>query len=333
MTWWRIQSKILKLIFLSHITNPYFQELVFREVNFYISNMSGSKEWRDAIEANLSTITQHIQKLPATEELDAKLNQLLQQIPSTSNANTNFQEKVEQLSQLLENSSDRVNLDEVNNRLDDLSETLQEALRPSSQLRSTQGTANLRPDSFTGKNDEDPRLFMLRLRRYGSLNKWDQNDFQNAFPLFLKDNALLWYNRITDEETLKVFGKLEDTFISHFQSVTPTWVQEQELSDRKQKPKESVDSYINDIRRRCDRLDKSPDDQLACFIRGLLPTIKAFVITQNPSTLNEAEQQARLSESLHGLQQPQAVTDSTPTFNSQLAELTQTLKDSLALQN
>ena len=58
---------------------------------------------------------------------------------------------------------------------------------------------------------------------------------------------------------------------------------------------ENIEIFIMDIDRRCYILAKSEKEKNAALMRGLHPTIRMFVIQQNPKTWIEAVHAARLS--------------------------------------
>ena len=59
-------------------------------------------------------------------------------------------------------------------------------------------------------------------------------------------------------------------------------------------PTEGLDAYIAAIDSLCARLQKPKVDRMTSFVRGLTPSIRPFVIHQDPQTFPGAMQAARL---------------------------------------
>ena len=71
-----------------------------------------------------------------------------------------------------------------------------------------------------------------------------------------------------------------------------TWLKEQCLLNRVQSPWESVEVYMTDVRQKCGQLQKGEAETQTIILRGLLPEIKAFVIGQQPETLDDLKANA-----------------------------------------
>ena len=84
-----------------------------------------------------------------------------------------------------------------------------------------------------------------------------------------------------------------------FHSASDKWSLRQKLNDRKQLPTESVSQYASDIRRiQCQRIDLPRLECVNYFVQGLKPEIKSYLVLQRPGTLEEAENHAKLKESV-----------------------------------
>ena len=91
----------------------------------------------------------------------------------------------------------------------------------------------------------------------------------------------------------------------------------QQLSSTRQNETKSLANYAAEIRRLCKRLDLSENEGMHYFIQGLHPDLKGHVILGQPKTLAEAENLAHLKE---------AVSSSTPKFESQLQSVIKSLE-------
>ena len=152
--------------------------------------------------------------------------------------------------------------------------------------------------SFSGEGD-DANSFIEKFRIYGSFHSWSDQDMLHAFPLSLKGPADIWFTTL-NKSNINSFDQLINSFKERFLSPTSNWVLRQQLGQRTQGPNESVNIYSADIRRRCQRLDIPIAEQLHYFVQGLRPDLKTYVILQQPKTLDEAENSARIKESIPG---------------------------------
>ena len=118
----------------------------------------------------------------------------------------------------------------------------------------------------------------------------------DAFPLQLLGNTSIWFNTTPDLAD-KSYPKMIDALRRQFHSTSDVWLLRQKLNERKQLPTESVTTYAADIRRTCRRIDLPRSEWVNHFIQGLKPGLKAYVMLQQPTTLEEAENYAKLKES------------------------------------
>ncbi|XP_077862938.1 uncharacterized protein LOC144345234 [Saccoglossus kowalevskii] len=100
-----------------------------------------------------------------------------------------------------------------------------------------------------------------------------------------------WAAQVRDD-----YEALMAAFIAYFENADLDWVLEQELSERKQGANESLEYHAANIKSRCARLRKTPEEQLRYFRAGLQNDINSQVIAHQLQTIDEARQRARLSE-------------------------------------
>lgn len=104
---------------------------------------------------------------------------------------------------------------------------------------------------------------------------------------------------------------------------------ETKLLSRKQLPSESLDSYASDIMHWGKQIKKGEDELMHTFVRGLLPSIRAFVFSKEPTTFLGAIENARLAVSVeqtakespmsylsNGKQSPSSVNATDTTLNT-----------------
>ena len=82
-----------------------------------------------------------------------------------------------------------------------------------------------------------------------------------------------------------------------FHSSADVWLLCQKLNTGKQLATESVTVYAADIRRTSRKINLPNSETVNYFIQGLKPALKAYVLLQQPDTIEAAENHAKLRES------------------------------------
>ncbi|XP_071853251.1 uncharacterized protein [Apostichopus japonicus] len=160
--------------------------------------------------------------------------------------------------------------------------------------------SNLRPDSFHGKQSEDPYLWLNKFKSWTLLSQLPREQIAEAMNMLLVGSANIWLNSLSPL-TKQDPDLLYASFESHFSSIYPKWLQEYQLWDRKMEHGESLDSFILDVERRCSRLKKVDKERTAALVRGLTPPLRMFVIQRNPKTWEDAVSAARLATEAHSI--------------------------------
>ena len=160
----------------------------------------------------------------------------------------------------------------------------------------TKGPPGLgRAPMFNGAGD-DASEFLAQFRLYADFFNWSERQRLNAFPLSLTGSARTWYFALN--VTIENFDQLSTLFTRNFISQTDDWVLRQELGKRKQLPSESLSDYNADIRKRCIRLKIPTSEQLHYFINGLSPSLRDWVVLNQPQTIDEALSVAKIKSSV-----------------------------------
>ena len=173
----------------------------------------------------------------------------------------------------------------------------------------------LHPSPFFGKPTDDITAFLSHFERYANFCGWDPTQRLQALPLYLQGNAGCWYASLTTR--FESYDALTNALKEQFSNPASLWLLRQQLSSRRQNETESLANYAAEIRRLCKRLDLSENEGMHYFIQGLHPDLKGHVILGQPKTLAEAENLAHLKE---------AVSSSTPKFESQLQSVIKSLE-------
>ena len=149
------------------------------------------------------------------------------------------------------------------------------------------------PEMFFGMPSEDTNDWIEKFIAWSKFNGLkDMDRVHNAIQLRLSGSALTWFKTVAPQSN---FDNLSKLFKDHFAQNRPSWLLEQQLAERNMSKDENIEIYIMDIDRRCNILAKSEKEKIAALMRGLHPTIRMFVMQQNPKTWVEAVQAARLS--------------------------------------
>ena len=151
---------------------------------------------------------------------------------------------------------------------------------------------------FYGDEREDVRESLANYRCTGLLNGWDEERLALGLPLFLKQQACVWFKTLTEADKNESFQVLSQKLTSHFESNVTLWQLRQKLEERRQLLGETVVDYYYDILSFCCRPNLSKSEWLYCFVRGLRPEISDRVVLQQPTDVDSAWNFARLKEFL-----------------------------------
>ena len=189
---------------------------------------------------------------------------------------------------------------------------------------------HLRPDPFAGLPSQDAGGWYIKFQAWIALNEWQEKPAKvaNGLRLLLVPPASTWFDGLDDAVKNDV-AKLCAAFHQQFVDNQPAWVLEQQLWSRIMQPSEGLDSYITAIDTLCSRLRKGDSDRTMCFVRGLTPALRPFVIQQDPKTFTAAVQAARLAqESLTVSASPSTVAAvSTPSLQDLVQEQRNAIDD------
>ena len=118
-----------------------------------------------------------------------------------------------------------------------------------------------------------------------------------SFRLLLTHNAELWFLSL-DNATKADPNLLQTAFKEKFVSAQHLkWLKQQDLSTKNQGPDQTVEDYLGQIRAICYELSKSENETINIMTSGLIPAIRAEVIS-GPEivTADDVEKRAKLAE-------------------------------------
>ena len=159
-------------------------------------------------------------------------------------------------------------------------------------------------DTYSGTEDLD--LFLCRLESYSKLRDFAADKKVLSLGLRLTGPAALWFADLPDSEKTD-YKTVTDALRLAFEGDSVRWVREAKLAERQQGENESIDLYFTDIVHLSRQLHRSDNEQMARFVRGLRPTLKAFVISKEPENMAQAINFARLGESVDKICKPPAI--------------------------
>ena len=155
------------------------------------------------------------------------------------------------------------------------------------------GLAPVQPKIFKGTTNSDIFAFLAKFDRFAMFFAWDAPKRLQALPLFLEGHALCFYDTLPDT-TRQHFGRLQTALQEHFSPLALRVLERTALNQRRMGDRETLDAYTEDINSKCRRLNLPDPDRMQIFIQGLTDDLKEYVLLQQPVTLLDAQEAARL---------------------------------------
>ena len=167
-----------------------------------------------------------------------------------------------------------------------------------------------KPRSLSGLPSEDVNEWLGKFERFSKFYNWSNAKKLGALTLLLEGPALAWYQTLPDEDTGS-FANLCTALRDRFGAQNLEFLFRQEFT-LENKGLGSLAVYTEDIIKKCQRLALPDKDIMNIFIKGLSDDLKTHVILNQPKTFAEAENLARLKDSV-GKTLP-------PTFSAQTVQ-------------
>ena len=153
------------------------------------------------------------------------------------------------------------------------------------------------PPIFRGSAKDDIEDWLDSFERYALFNHWTPEEQLLGLMMFVGGNAKRFCQRLPND-TREDIDMLKEALREGFTSEHQNFLRRQELNARKQGVEESLDTYVDDIDARAQKLHLTDAETMQCFIQGLQSDLKEHVILTRPETYNEAVDAARLKNSL-----------------------------------
>ena len=160
----------------------------------------------------------------------------------------------------------------------------------------------IQPEPFHGYDtSEDPKQWWTRLDTYLKIQNATDAQKKATFELLLRGPAAVWFTRLPDDKK-DTWANLETNFVDRFDNESSKWLRAQKLEERKLKPGDSVEEYINDVLKASTRLKFTDDQVRKQLIRGLYPQFKSKVMEAAPADLSATIDRIRLTETVIEMQ-------------------------------
>ena len=155
------------------------------------------------------------------------------------------------------------------------------------------------PD-FTGKAEDNPKRWLLKLESYATLHNLTDEQKRAKFIISLNGAAGDWYELYTAEGTHTTTETYE-AFQTEFAVVDDVWNNMCTLDNCRQKVNESVDDFTTAIKVMYFKSKTPKTEQATHYTLRLRPEIMCYVAEKKPSSLKEAYEFAKTSESMKKL--------------------------------
>jgi len=178
-----------------------------------------------------------------------------------------------------------------------ITQTTPSELRYQSALMAQLNTHIMTPDVFRGTREEDGAEWLRSLEHWMLFKQIVDPQKSAAVPVLLRDSALYWYDSLNETERSQ-FPQFKAAFLARYSTNKLTgWQESAEVWKTKQRPDQSVDSYINSMERKTARINATPEQRLYAVINGLLPNIRRQIPLKELTNLQDLRRWASIAES------------------------------------
>lgn len=150
------------------------------------------------------------------------------------------------------------------------------------------------PGFFSGRDGEDPEMFLDNLCAYASLR--GATAPEKLLPLALKDGARAWYISLS-AATKNDLDAFKAAFLQRYGPADIiSFSKVGEIFESHQKPNEKVRDYVSRISHQCSLAKLLEEMTVKALLNGLLPSLRTFVLSKTPKTLEDVEKEAVTAE-------------------------------------
>ena len=173
------------------------------------------------------------------------------------------------------------------------------------QLKVSDGSDHGSGINFRAFSDEnsDPSAWWRDFESCAEFKKYSEEKQLSALKVLLKGSAGVWLDRtltndIPDTDSCaEKLKKIKKAFIDKFEK-NNTWLDEHLIHFMSQRPHEPIQKYYSRLMTKVARLDKTPQEILVIFVKGLRHQLKYYVLSREPGELEAAFKLAKSAESL-----------------------------------
>ena len=152
------------------------------------------------------------------------------------------------------------------------------------------------PSLFTGDSGQALQ-WLRRFQAFCTYKNFTDVKTINLFRLMLTGSAADWFDNIDFNDDSTTFDNLKVAFLLRFQPPNITkYKSTQDIFSRKQQEDESVDSFIDQMRKNARIVGMSTDTLQLAILNGLLLHLQNFVRQKEPKTLDDVVSAARMAE-------------------------------------
>ena len=133
-------------------------------------------------------------------------------------------------------------------------------------------------------------------QRYAAFKQLSENAALALFALLMRDTANTWFLSLP-ETVRNNYTQAVERFSTKFAPAPITlWRRASELWSRDQRQEESVEQYFSDMMRKAREVNATADMTRYALMKGLRPTYRSYVIQQNPTTVEQLLDAAKVAE-------------------------------------
>ncbi len=139
------------------------------------------------------------------------------------------------------------------------------------------GESALNPPFFHGQLGEDAESFVRAFDHWRKYRGLEDNRALEAFPLFLKDGASLWF-ATQQPGNINTLAALKERFkIRYTVSDRDKWKRAARLWTLKQAPVQTADDFITAVEKAASEIEADEAQTVMVVINGLKPAIRQHI--------------------------------------------------------
>lgn len=159
--------------------------------------------------------------------------------------------------------------------------------------------ASIHIDPFDGT--QDPNQWLDTFNLYSNALELNENQKVAAFPLTVSASTKLWYQTLP-AATKANYDLLTAAFLTRYTPhTTEKWAQVSLVFSLTQRPTETIMSFIDKVRNQAAMAQLPEEQQLQAVLKGLQPQARTLIVQQNPRTMAQLLEHARVADAALGL--------------------------------